>query len=197
LSDYEKEVLVNAIEEILVFGSYALEIESDIKEHYFSKGKVCPRCSGHDVCRYGKDRGKQRYLCHSYKRTFAEFTRSPVYNSKNLLEKWLFYAKCMINGYSVRKSDEIVGIHSSTSFYWRHKILGAIRMFLGVGHVEGIVEADETFFRESFKGNHSKSSDFKIPRESHKRGTPASKRGVSNEQVCVATAVDRQGDIIA
>ncbi len=197
LSNHDKEIIIDAIEEILVFGSYALDVESDIKEHRFSKGRVCPHCGGHDICRYGKSQGKQRYLCHSCKKTFADFTSSPAYNSKKPLEKWLLYAKCMINGYSIRKSAEIVGIHPSTSFYWRHKILDAIRMFLGVGHVEGIVEADETFFRESFKGNHSKNSNFKMPRESHKRGTPASKRGISNEQVCVATAVDRQGDIIA
>ena len=39
LSNYEKEILLNAIENILVFGSYAFEIESDVKEQHFSKGR--------------------------------------------------------------------------------------------------------------------------------------------------------------
>ena len=36
--------------------------------------------------------------------------------------------------------------------------------------VEGIVEVDEVFIRESYKGNHSKSTIFKMPREPRKRG---------------------------
>jgi transposase-like protein len=33
----------------------------------------------------------------------------------------------MINGYSIRKCAEEVKISIPTSFYWRHKILDAIR----------------------------------------------------------------------
>lgn len=197
LSNNEKEIILNAIEEVLIFGSYSFEIESDVKEQRFNMGEVCPHCGNHNVCKYGKYQGKQRYFCNSCNKTFSDFTYSPIYNSKKPLKKWILYAKCMISGYSIRKSAEIVGIDPSTSFYWRHKILDAIRIFLGIGHLEGIIEADETFFRESFKGNHSKSSNFKMPRESHKRGTPASKRGISNEQICVSTAIDRHGNIIA
>jgi transposase-like protein len=197
LSDNEKEILLTAIEEVLIFGSYSFEIESDVKEQRFNKGEVCPHCGKHNICKYGKPQGKQRYFCNSCNKTFSDFTYSPIYNSKKPLKKWILYAKCMISGYSIRKSAEIVGIDPSTSFYWRHKILDAIRAFLGIGHLEGIIEADETFFRESFKGNHSKSLNFKMPRESHKRATPASKRGISDEQICVSTAIDRQGNIIA
>jgi len=46
--------------------------------------------------------------------------------------------------------------------------------------LKGIVEADETFFRESFKGKRHG-----MTRPTHKRGTPASKRGLSAEQVPV------------
>ena len=51
----------------------------------------------------------------------------------------------------------------------------------------GIVEADETFFRESFKGKRH------LPRPSHKRGTPASKRGRSKEWIKAVTLRDRTG----
>ncbi|AAK79565.1 hypothetical protein BJV85_002398 [Clostridium acetobutylicum] len=36
-----------------------------------------------------------------------------------------------------------------------------------------------------------------MPRKARKRGEKAKKRGISNEQVCVATAIDRAGNIIA
>jgi len=98
----------------------------------------------------------------------------------------------MLNGYSIRKSAEIVEINIATSFYWRHKILNCISTFLGVGSVDGVIEADEVFFAESFKGI----KPSKMPRKSRKRGKQVKKRGISNEQVCVATAMDRQGNLI-
>jgi hypothetical protein len=58
--------------------------------------------------------------------------------------------------------------------------------------LDGIIEADETFFRVSYKGNHKKSS-FELPREARKRGSSAHKRGLSTEQVCVPCAIDRKG----
>ncbi len=68
----------------------------------------------------------------------------------------------------------------------RHRILDAIRMAIGMGHLEGVIEMDETFFAESFKGNHKKSG-FQMPRPSRKRGKEVTKRGISSEQVCVLT----------
>ena len=35
-----------------------------------------------------------------------------------------------------------------------------------------------------------------MPRPSRKRGKEVKKRGISKDQVCVATAVDRQGNLI-
>ena len=52
---------------------------------------------------------------------------------------------------------------------------------------------DETYFRESFKGNHTKSAVFVMPRKAHKRTKALRKRGLSKEQICVATGVDDAG----
>jgi len=48
--------------------------------------------------------------------------------------------------------------------------LDAIRVYMGIGNVGGVIEVDEAFFRESFKRNHKKSTTFIMPREPHKRG---------------------------
>ena len=95
-------------------------------------------------------------------------------------------------GLSIRKSAKIVGINIATSFFWRHKILDCISAFLGTGHVDGVIEADEVFFAESFKGTRTDN----MPRKSRKRGKEIKKRGISKEQICVATALDRQGNLI-
>nr|WP_243141275.1 hypothetical protein [Alkaliphilus pronyensis] len=61
--------------------------------------------------------------------------------------------------------------------------------------MSGIVEMDKTFLPESFKGNHKKSG-FTMPRKSRKRGKQAKKRDISNKHFCMATAIDREGNII-
>ena len=55
------------------------------------------------------------------------------------------------------------------------------------------VQLDETYFRESFKGNHTKSAVFVMPRKAHKHTKALRKRGLSKEQICVATGVDDAG----
>ena len=72
----------------------------------------------------------------------------------------------MLNGYSIRKYAKIVEINIATSFFWRHKILNCISDFLGMGSVDGVVEADEVFFAYSYKGTKSEN----MLRPSRKRG---------------------------
>ena len=81
-----------------------------------------------------------------------------ITKSKKDFTAWLSYIKCMIEGNSIRKCAAIVEISVPTSFLWRHKILDALRLYIGIGAVSGVVEADETFFTTFYKGNHSKSS---------------------------------------
>ncbi|MDF2700841.1 MAG: hypothetical protein K0Q49_2404 [Haloplasmataceae bacterium] len=52
----------------------------------------------------------------------------------------------MIHEFSLRKTASICSLSLPTTFYWRHKVLDAIKKFVGRGVVEGIIEADETFF---------------------------------------------------
>jgi transposase-like protein len=199
-----KEEILNYLEEVFVLGSFATEVTNEVKENRFSRGKVCPHCEHDEVSRNGKYHGKQRYICKSCRKTFTDFTLSPKHNSKKDVKQWIQYAKCMINGYSIRKCADEVNISVPTSFYWRHKILDAIRAFMGVGSVGGVIEVDEAFFRESFKGNHKKNTTFIMPRKSHKRGVKGSfssktekrKRGISKEQVCVLCAMDRTGNLV-
>lgn len=189
---HQKEQILSTLEEILVLGSQVSQVEQEVKEFRFSKGKVCPICGSETISRNGKYKGKQRYICKSCKKSFTDFTNSATYKSKKTLDKWLKYAKCMVNGYSIRKSAKIVEINIATSFFWRHKILDCISTFLGKGYVDGVIEADEVFFAESFKG--TKPSN--MPRRSRKRGKQIKKRGISKEQVCIATTIDRQGNLI-
>ena len=97
----------------------------------------------------------------------------------------------MLNGFSIRKTAAVCGIHRNTAFYWRHKILDALQNMANTVQLNGIVEVDETFFSVSYKGNRN------LPRQAHKRGSEIHIRGLSREKVCVPCAVNRSGLSIA
>lgn len=100
----------------------------------------------------------------------------------------------MIEKYPLRKCAAICGISLATAFVWRHKILDALQNMMNEVELDGVVQADETYSTVSYKGNHK---SFKLPRQSHKRGTRATKRGISKEQVCVPCGVNLNGLSIA
>ncbi|WP_421746730.1 IS1595 family transposase [Burkholderia glumae] len=99
-------------------------------------------------------------------------------------DKFATNAECMAAGLTVRETAEMAGVAVSTAFRWRHRFLTAV-----VSHqpkeVEGLLEADETYFLHSFKGQR------KLPRPPRHRGGKAKKRGLSKEQVPVLVAIAR------
>ena len=105
-------------------------------------------------------------------------------------EKWSIFADCMLKGYSLRKSSEIVGVSYVSLFYWRHKLLDALKK-TKFDHFEGIVEMDETYFLHSEKGNKH------LTHKPRKRGGVSSMRGISHEQVCVLVARDRSRQTVS
>lgn len=195
LTDSQIEELFNTIGEIISLRTMTGSLYNDSREQRFSKGVACLHCGSMNVIKHGKKNDVQRFRCKDCERTFNDRTMTPLANSHVSLEQWIDYAKCMVMGLSIRKSAKICEVSVKTSFYIRHRLLDAVRNFQGVGEVSGIVEMDETFLPESFKGNHKKSG-FIMPRKSRKRGKQIKKRGISNEQVCMATAIDREGNII-
>lgn len=138
LSDIELQELFNFVGEIMTLNSLSHNLPGECRESRFSMGQI-------QLC------GKQRYKCKDCEKTFNDFTKSSLSNTKLPLEKWIKYAKCMVLGYSIRKCAKNVDLCVKTSFYMRHKILDAVRIFMGTGNVEGVVEMDETFIAESFK----------------------------------------------
>ncbi|MCQ2511440.1 MAG: IS1595 family transposase, partial [Lachnospiraceae bacterium] len=94
---------------------------------------------------------------------------------------------------TLKSTAEDCGISVPTAFFWRHKILDALNKTSEKVYLTGTVEADETYLPVSYKGNHSKSSHFTMPRPAHKRGRDIHTSGLSFDQACVLCAVDREG----
>ncbi len=97
-----------------------------------------------------------------------------------------------MNKFSLRKCAKICDIDLTTAFYWGHKILDVFQVMHNQVTINGVAQADETYFHVSYKGDHKK-SDFTMHRIAHKRGKSVSIRGVSQEQVCVPCSVNLDG----
>ena len=69
----------------------------------------------------------------------------------------------MIDSVSVRAAAKQCQVDKNTAFLWRHRFLRQIAQHQAT-HESGIVEADETFFLESFKGQRY------LPRPARRRG---------------------------
>lgn len=172
--------------------------EEFVTEERFANGRVCPLCGCIHVVRNGhRPDGTQRFVCRDCRKSFVAASNSIVSGTRKGLSVWGKYVSCMMDGMSIRKAAEVCGIHRNTAFYWRHKILDALQEMADSVELSGIVEADETFFTISYKGNHKNSKIFVMPRVAHRRGGETHVRGLSSEKVCVPCAVNRKGLSIA
>ncbi|MBU9172897.1 IS1595 family transposase [Burkholderia gladioli] len=146
---------------------------------------ACPHCGNAEFARWGRTAtGDQRYRCAGCRKTFTSLTGTPfsrVHDKAKLLEN----AACMKDLLSVREAADRMGVHRNTAFRYRHLMMPLLDKHQP-GELQGVAEADEAFFRRSYKGQKRG-----MPRPAHKRGTPASKRGISREQVAVLTAIAR------
>jgi len=156
-------------------------------EAEFAKSPACGHCGAESFGRWGTATGMKRYMCKTCNRTFNALTGTPLAHL-HCREKWLAYARTMVDGLSLRKAAARVEVHLETSFRWRHRFLAASRgakpQSLG-----GIVEADETFILKSAKG-----SKRLVGRAPRKRGGKPKKTGTSPDDYDIVLIVrDRSG----
>ena len=166
-------------------------LQSFLIETRISGDQGCIYCGSARVVKNGtrKD-GTQRFLCRDCKKSFLPTSKSVTSRTRKRLSVWASYLKCMIEKKTLRETSEECQISMATAFLWRHKILDGLHEMAENVSLDGIVEADETFFNVSYKGNHK---DFTLPREPHKRGNSVHTKGLSSEKVCVPCAVSDAG----
>jgi transposase-like protein len=146
----------------------------------------CPHCGSSEVVRWGQASDLPRYRCKACLRTFNALTKTPLAKLR-MKDKWAAQAEAMIDGVSLAQAARRCDVHPTTAFRWRHRFLAALSGDKPKA-LSGIVEGDETFILESFKGKRSG-----LPRKPRKRGGKSAKRGLSAEQIPVIVARDRNG----
>src|ERR1700712_5002587 len=143
----------------------------------------CPHCGADKVQRYGQANGLRRFRCNRCRRTFNALTGTPLARLR-LRDKWLPYLQCLLESLTVREAATTVGVHRTTSFRWRHRLLSGIKQ-QRPSQLCGIAEADETYLLESQKGSRH------MNRPPRRRGGVAKRRGISRELDCILVVRDR------
>jgi transposase-like protein len=150
-----------------------------------SRPKGCPHCAGREIVGWGRSHGLLRFRCKSCGRTFNALTKTPTAHLRKK-DRSLDHARAMIEGKSLAKTAALCGVHPPTAFRWRS--VSARPASDKPRSLRGIVEADETFVLESFKGRWSD-----LPRKARKRGGTARHAGLHQDNIPVLVAGDRKG----
>jgi transposase-like protein len=150
---------------------------------------TCRRCGSVNVVRNGKQSGKQTYLCKDCRKGFAETSTSAIAYSHSSKAVWKQVIRDTVDGVSIDKTADSLDLTHATVFHMRHKILHCVEQAIANAQIEmdGVCEADETYVLESVKGRKIHENYHRKPR---KHGAVASKRGISDEYICVCTGVD-------
>lgn len=149
----------------------------------------CAHCGADEVVGWGRSHGLPRYRCKACGRTFNAATGTAMARLRKK-DCWLDQAQAMIEGVSLAKAAERCGVHPTTAYRWRHRFLSAPALDKPQT-LQGIVEADETFILESFKGRRRG-----LARKARKRGGKARHPGAFCDNIPVLVVRDRSGATI-
>lgn len=161
----------------------ALDASASAVAQVLPRPLACPHCQadGEQLRPWGHSHGLARMRCRACGKTSNALTGTALARLRKR-EQWLGYAQALIEGMSVRRAAQDCGVDKNTAFLWRHRFLAAPAKHRPA-HEGGIVEADETFFLQSFKGQR------KLPRPARKRGGV----GAHWERMAVLVVRDRSG----
>lgn len=149
--------------------------------------RKCPHCGAEtrQLAARRWSRGLHRYRCRACHRTCNALTATPLAHLRKS-DCGSTYAQALIDGLSARQAAQPCGISKNTAFLWRHRFPETV----AVHHDEnesGIVEADETFFQESFRVQR------RFPRPARNRGGASATRGTGKDQIPVMVVRGREG----
>ena len=207
LKEYEKVRQVKVLDQI----NQMKQEEIQTKLEALSPVSACPSCNSNSFVKNGSRYGLQRYYCKNCKTTFSVTTDTFMEGTTWTWEVWVKLVQMTVNNYSLdamldtlEKDYDLLGLNRKSVHLARHKLLYAMSL-MPKPTLTGIVQVDETFFRENQKGTRTdlgkklinvlpRSVEVRLPR----RGYSPSRMGVlSPEYACVVCAVDNSNHAIS
>ena len=145
----------------------------------------CPHCQSTELRPWGSAHGLPRYRCKCCGRTCNPLTGTPLAHLRKR-QLWPQFAQALIDGQPLRRTATLCDVTKNTALLWRHRFLQAPAVHQA-SHEQGIIEADETFFLKSLKGQRH------LPRPARRRGGVGRTRGTGQDHVPVLVVRDRSG----
>ena len=132
------------------------DLQSKLKKYGINN--ACPHFGSSDVVSFGKNGNVQRFKCKACNKTFTPFTNTILEKTKYGWDVWVKMVEMVFEGHKIQYMHEILkknygldSLNYKTVFLWVHKIIHAMAQ-MPMPNLSGVIQIDETFFRESQKG---------------------------------------------
>ena len=141
----------------------------------------CPYCGSTHFIRFGKYKvtNLQRYLCKDCQQSFCVTTGTIFEDHKISIGEWLQYLLNLFDYVSLNAGSKNNKNSFTTSRYWLQKVFLVLRHYQDDIVLSGRVYLDETYI--------------KVRKQDVERKEDGKEyRGISRNQICIATAADRR-----
>lgn len=181
-------------------------VQKDLQKHLETHNinKCCPYCGSSIITTHGYRNGIKRMKCGDCDKTFTLFTGTIMEKTKYSWDIWVKVVEMILNNLSLDTMTKVFtddfklyGLDRRTISTWRHKITHSMAM-MPMPKLSGVIQIDETFFRESQKGSKELVSFVPDMERKPRYGRVASELGsMGNEFATVVCMVDAQGYVVA
>lgn len=113
----------------------------------------CPHCSSINFIKFGRYKNTPRFKCKDCLHTFSTRTNTPWYYSKKTSSQWQEFCFLLMECKTLDYCAKKLKINIATAFYWRHKILTALKIATQPEVLSNHVILHHYFIKESFKGS--------------------------------------------
>lgn len=181
-------------------------VQKDIQQKLVLNGinQSCPYCHSKMIVKNGTHGVVQRFKCQKCQKGFTLFTGTLLEKTRYPWEVWVKVLEMTLNNLSLETMVEILsndygllGIDRKSISTWRHKLTHAMAM-VPMPILSGVIQIDETHFREDQKGSRRLVSFVTGEERKPRRGAIPAKLGVmGNEFANVVCMVDAKGYAVA
>lgn len=128
---------------------------------------TCPHCGSENYIRNGSNDNIKRFKCKDCGKSFTLFSGTILEKTKYHWDIWVEVVWKVLNDFYLEDMQTILindfgltDLNYKTVFLWKHKIVHALAE-MPMPQLSGIVQVDETYFRESQKGSRKLTSTVK------------------------------------
>lgn len=200
LDEYHKETGTD----VTKYKRDAVVTDWEIRLSALGINTTCPECGNHQISKFGNNGHTKRFQCKKCKKTFSLFMGTILEKTKYDWHTWVKVMHLILKHSTIQsitnelvENDELRDLDYKTVYIWYHKILHAIAQ-IPMPKLTGVIQIDETYFRESQKGSRNLKSYIKGETRWSTFDKPKASYGITgNEFSNVVCLIDSTGHCVA